>query len=560
MVLQSGTRSKHHYHEIAKGLPSWDLTSRQLCDLEMILTGAFAPLQGFLTQSDYDSVVNTLRLTSGELWPIPITLDVSATFMESLKTGQQIALRDDENLVIALMTVESQWQPDKKQEALQVFKTHDVQHPGVDYLLHRTGDYYLGGHVEKVELPAHHDYRQHRHTPDELKNQFRKLGWKRVIAYHTDTVIHRSQQALSSRLARSAEANLLIHPVTGFNHTHHLDHFTRIRCYEHALEEYPEQTTMLSLLNMATRKAGPRDALLHALVRKNYGCTHFIVDYAHASPCLGDSEAPKYYDPWAALELSRQYADEMGIKIIGCDRMDYLPAQSTYLPYLDANKNETTQNLSETDFFHHLQEGVPTPEGFTYPKILKEIQKSCPPRYKQGLTVFFTGLSGSGKSTVANALRIKLLELGGRPVTLLDGDVVRKNLSSELTFSKEHRDLNIRRIGFVASEITKNGGIAICAPIAPYTCMRREVREMIETVGGYIEVHISTPLEECERRDRKGHYAKARAGLIKNFTGINDPYETPENPEARLDTTHKTPDECAHYLLLKLEKLGFIKV
>lgn len=280
------------------------------------------------------------------------------------------------------------------------------------------------------------------------------------------------------------------------------------------------------------------------------------MDYAHASP----SQDASFYDPHAALALVREHADEIGIGVAGCEPMAYVQERAKYIPLAEVQPGETALNIGEAELLRRLREDLPLPEWFSYPDILKEIRQAHPPRHRQGFTVFFTGLSGSGKSTVANALMIKLLELGGRPVTLLDGDVVRKNLSSELSFSKEHRDLNIRRIGFVASEITKNGGIAICAPIAPYASIRREVREMVETVGGFVEVHVSTPIEECEQRDRKGLYAKARAGLLKHFTGIDDPYEVPENPELRLDTSDISPDECAHHLLLRLEKLGFIKV
>lgn len=548
--------NKRYYLEMAKELPSWDLTPRQLCDVEMLLTGAFAPLQGFLTQADYDSVVSTMRLSSGGLWPIPITLDVSGQFVEKLVPGQQIALRDAEFVVIALMTVESIWLPDKLYEARQVFGTTDARHPGVDHLLHRSGDFYLGGKLEVVELPVHYDYHHHRHTPAELKAYFSKMGWQYIVGFHAHAPMHRLQHEQTSRIARELEANLLIHPVVGGAQPDSHDHFTRVRCYEHILAEYPEQTTALSLLNLATRMAGPREALWHALIRKNHGCTHFIVDYAHANP----SQDASFYDPHAALALVREHAEEIGIGVAGCEPMAYVQERAKYIPLTEVQPGETALNLGEAELQRRLREDLPLPEWFSYPDILKEIRQAHPPRHRQGFTVFFTGLSGSGKSTVANALMLKLLEQGGRPVTLLDGDVVRKNLSSELTFSKEHRDLNIRRIGFVASEITKNGGIAICAPIAPYASIRREVREMVEVVGGFVEVHVSTPLDECERRDRKGLYAKARAGLLKHFTGIDDPYEIPDAPELRLDTSDISPDECAHHLLLRLEKLGFIKV
>ncbi len=538
-------------------LPIWNLTSRQLDDVELLLNGAFAPLQGFLTKQDYTHVVETMRLASGELWPIPITLDVPAHFAQTLQPGQQIALRNPEFVVSAVMTLTDIWQPDKLYEARQIYGTTDPHHPGVDHLLHRTGAYYLGGKLELMELPQHYDFRHLRHTPAELKAHFHKLGWQRVLAYHSHRPMHRQQQAQSLQRARELEANLLLHPTAGITQSSCLDHFTRVRCYEHLLPTYPAQTTTLSLLNLTMRMAGPREALWHALIRKNYGCTHFMVERHHASP-MDINEQPSFYEPEAALQLCSEYAAEMGVGIVEAPAMTYVPERAEYTPTVQVEKGETRLEIDTAELLRHLRNGLPIPEWFSYPSILQEIRKACPPRHQQGFTVFFTGLSGSGKSTIANVLHIKLMEMGGRPVTLLDGDVVRKNLSSELTFSKEHRDLNIRRMGFVASEITKNGGIAICAPIAPYASLRREVREMIEAVGGFIEVHVSTPLEECERRDRKGLYAKARAGLLKQFTGIDDPYEIPENPELRLDTTEISADECVHQLLLKLEKQRYI--
>lgn len=544
-----------------KNLPAWDLTARQLCDLEMLMTDAFTPLQGFLTQADYDSVIKTMRLSSGVLFPIPITLDVPATFANTLAIGQKIVLQDDENIIIAVMTIESVWQPDKQQEAEAIFTTQDIRHPGVDYLLHRTESYYLGGRVEKVKDSVHYDFQPYRYTPQALKKQFEKQGWTRIIGYHNETVLHRAEHLVTARLAVKLDAHLLIQPVVGFSPSNTLDHFSRVRCYEHILAKYTEQTPLLSLINLSTRMAGPREALWHAIVRKNYGCTHFIINTGHASPFQdGSNPIPEFYPPLAALTLAQQYAEEIGLQIIADEQMVYNEEREKYQPIKEIKTGKIPLAFSESDFFRHLQYDLPIPKWFTYPTLLAEMSQACPPRHQQGFTLFFTGLSGSGKSTVANQVRIKLLELGGRSVTLLDGDIVRKNLSSELTFSKQHRDLNIRRIGFVASEITKHRGIAICAPIAPYLSMRKEVRDMIQAVGGYIEIHIATPLVECERRDRKGLYAKARAGLIQHFTGISDPYEEPINPEVRLDTTGKSVNHCALLIIQKLEELKFIKI
>lgn len=538
--------------------PSWDLSPRQLCDLEMLLSGAFAPLKGFLNQLDYESVLEIMRLADGQLWPIPITLDVSSRFAESLQIGETIELRDPEGVLLATLQLESIWTPDKNLEAIKVFGSHDLLHPAVYYLHHQAGTVYLGGKLTAIELPEHYDYRQHRHTPAELKALFKKLGWHKVVAFQTRNPMHRAHQELTFRAARELEANLLIHPVVGMTKPGDIDHFTRVRCYEQLIKHYPEQTTFLSLLHLAMRMAGPREAVWHALIRKNYGCTHFIIGRDHAGPGK-NSQGQDFYEPYAAQALAQAFEAEMGIKIVSFENVVYVQDRAEYLLESEVAANETVLTISGTEIRRRLREGLEIPTWFSYPEVIHELRRSYPPRHQQGFTVFFTGLSGSGKSTVANALMVKLMEMGGRPVTLLDGDVVRKNLSSELNFSKEHRDLNIRRIGFVASEITKNGGIAICAPIAPYSAVRREVRELVETHGGFIEIHVATPLAECERRDRKGLYAKARAGLLKGFTGIDDPYEAPEKPELKLDTSEITPDECAHKVLLTLERLGFIK-
>jgi sulfate adenylyltransferase len=336
-----------------------------------------------------------------------------------------------------------------------------------------------------------------------------------------------------------------------------VDHFTRVRCYEAVMRHYPDQTTAMALLHLAMRMAGPREALWHALIRRNHGCTHFVVGRDHAGPGK-NSQGEDFYGPYDAQELVTKHADEIGIEMVPFQAMVYVQERAQYVPINEVKDDETKLNISGTELRRRLREGLEIDEWFSYPDVVAELRKTHPPRDKQGFTLFFTGLSGSGKSTIANAVMVKLLEAGGRPVTLLDGDLVRKNLSSELSFSKEHRDLNILRIGYVASEITKNGGIAICAPIAPYTSTRSQVRDMIEPLGGFLEIHVATSLEVCENRDRKGLYAKARAGLIKEFTGIDDPYETPESPELVIDTVDMSPDEAAHKILLKLESMGLL--
>ncbi|MBI5588271.1 MAG: bifunctional sulfate adenylyltransferase/adenylylsulfate kinase, partial [Deltaproteobacteria bacterium] len=370
--------------------------------------------------------------------------------------------------------------------------------------------------------------------------------------------MHRAHQELTFRAAKSSEANLLIQPVVGMTKPGDIDHYSRIRCYEHLIKQYPEQTTMLSLLPLAMRMGGPREAVWHATIRKNYGCTHFIVGRHHADPG-NDSKGKPFYGPYDAQDMLGKFQDELGVKMVAFPEMVYVQEKAEYVPTNEVKPGETVLNISGTEFRRRLMLGLDIPDWFSYTEVVNELRKTYPPRHKQGFTVFFTGLSGSGKSTVANALMVKLMEMGGRPVTLLDGDVVRKNLSSELGFSREHRDLNIQRIGFVASQITKNGGAAICAPIAPYAGTRQQAREEVQKSGGFIEVHVATPIETCEERDRKGLYAKARAGIIKEFTGISDPYEAPVNPELVIDTREYTPDESSQQILLKLEQMGFIK-
>ncbi|HEY8520818.1 MAG TPA: bifunctional sulfate adenylyltransferase/adenylylsulfate kinase [Gammaproteobacteria bacterium] len=542
----------------ARDLKSWDLTMRQLCDIELLLNGAFSPLEGFMGRADYERVLTDMRLASGVLWPMPITLDVTPAFADGLKEGDRIALRDQEGVLIATMEISDIYRPDKEREAQLVFGTTDELHPGVRYLRRQAGEVYLGGRLRGVEAPIHYDFKHLRDTPRELRDRFQKLGWRRVVAFQTRNPMHRAHQELTFRAAKEVEANLLIHPVVGMTKPGDVDHFTRVRCYEHLLKHYPEQTTTLSLLPLAMRMGGPREAMWHAIIRKNYGCTHFIVGRDHAGPGKGSDGKP-FYGPYDAQALLREHEKELDITMVPFRNMVYVEEKAQYFPEDEIDPSWRTLSISGTELRRRLRDGLDIPEWFSFPEVVAELRRTHPPRHKQGFTVFFTGLSGSGKSTIANALMVKLMEMGGRPVTLLDGDIVRKHLSSELGFSKEHRDLNILRIGFVASEITKNGGIAICAPIAPYAATRQQVREMIEPLGGFVEVHVSTPLEVCESRDRKGLYAKARAGIIKSFTGISDPYEPPENPELRIDTTELTPDLAAHRIIVKLEALGFIR-
>ncbi len=544
----------------AADLTSHDLTPRQICDLELLMNGGFNPLKGFLSEADYNGVIDNMRLTDGTLWPMPITLDVKADYADTVEIGQDIALRDQEGVILGTMSVTDKWTPNKAHEAKKVFGADDSVHPAVNYLHNTAGDVYLGGPVTGIQQPVHYDFRARRDTPNELRAYFRKMGWRKVVAFQTRNPLHRAHQELTFRAAKEAQANLLIHPVVGLTKPGDVDHFTRVRCYEAVLDQYPSSTTAMSLLNLAMRMAGPREAVWHGLIRKNHGCTHFIVGRDHAGPG-NNSQGEDFYGPYDAQDLFREHQEEMGIIMVDFKHMVWVSERAQYeaMDEIKDKEDVTILNISGTELRRRLVEGLEIPEWFSFPQVVAELRKTKPARDKQGFTVFLTGFSGSGKSTIANALMVKLMEMGGRPVTLLDGDIVRKNLSSELGFSKEHRDLNIRRIGYVASEITKNGGIAICAPIAPYATTRRAVREDIEGFGAFIEIHVATSIEECERRDRKGLYKLARAGKIKEFTGISDPYDVPTHPEMRIETENVEVDNCAHQIILKLESIGLIK-
>jgi sulfate adenylyltransferase len=542
----------------ARDGPSWDLSPRQLCDLELLMSGGFSPLRGFLTRADYDGVCGAMRLADGTLWPLPITLDVPEALAGDLRPGSTLALRDAEGVLLAVLHVEDVWRADRDAEAEAVFGTTNREHAGVAYLLGQTHPFYVGGRIEGVQPPEHYDYRALRHTPAGLRARFAQLGWRRIVAFQTRNPMHRAHQELTLRAAQAVHANLLVHPVVGMTKPGDVDHYTRVRCYQALMASYPRDAAMLSLLPLAMRMGGPREAVLHAIIRKNHGCTHFIVGRDHAGPGK-DASGRWFYDPYDAQRLLRAHESELGVTMVPFRQMLYVPERDAYLPEDEIPEGLKTLDISGTELRRRLQLGLDLPSWFTFSAVERELRRSSPPRHRQGFTVFFTGLSGAGKSTLANVLLVKLLELGGRPVTLLDGDQVRRHLSSELGFSKEHRDLNIRRIGFVASEITKNGGIALCAPIAPYDQARKDNRAMIEQVGGFVLVHVATPLEVCEQRDRKGLYAKARAGILKGFTGISDPYEAPDDAEIVVDTTDLSPEEAARRVIAHLEQEGYIE-
>ncbi len=537
---------------------SWTLTDRQLCDCELIMDGSFHPLDSFMVKDDYQSVLEKMRLSTGELFPLPIILDVNKDFSDQLELGEKIILRNKEGFKIAFLTIESIWSPDLELESNLVYKTNNKTHPGVNYIHNVGNEIYLGGKIEKIKMPFHYDFRRYRLPPQKLKLLIKDLGWNTIIAFQTRNPLHRAHIEITLRAMKNLNANLLIHPVVGSTKVGDVDHFTRVRCYEHAIKRYPLYSVLLALLPLSMRMGGPREAILHAMIRKNYGCSHIIIGRDHAGP--GEDEKGKpFYGPYDAQKMMEKHEDEIGIKMLPFHHMVYVPSLGKFKELNNLSKNIKYETISGTKLRNLLDEGKDVPEWFSYPEIIKELKRSHPPLIKKGFTIFFTGLSGSGKSTIANGLLMKLLEEGSRPVTLLDGDIVRTHLSSELGFSKRHREINVRRIGYVASEITKNGGVAICAPIAPYALDRMLNKELISALGGYVEVFISTSLKKCEERDPKGLYKMAREGQIKEFTGISDPYEEPVNPDIVLNSDGSvTPEELVDEVFDYLINLGYL--
>lgn len=526
--------------------PSIDLNQRQLCDVELLLNGGYSPLQGFMGRSDHERVLADMRLADGTFWPLPVTLDVDAKTAAALTPGCHVALRDLEGFMLAVLTVSDIWEADKPREAEALYGTSDPAHPGVDGLMRSVQTHYVGGKLEGVALPVHHDYSALWFAPSILRSHFARRGWRKIAVFPVSRVLHRAEHEFAMRAAADHGASLLICPMAGMARSDTLDYHNKMRCHQVIMRHYPAATTTLALLPLATRMAGAREALMNAIIYRNHGCTHFIVDEQDA-------------DADEVRALFAGYQKAVGVELAVMPRRAYVEDLAQYMPVAEVPPGARTLEFSGAELRRRLEKGLEVPAWFSYPEVIDELRKSHPPRSERGFTVFFTGLSGAGKSTIARALLIKLLEMGGRDVTLLDGDLVRKHLSSELGFSKEHRDLNVRRIGYVASEITRHGGIAVCAPIAPYAATRRAVREMIEPLGGFFEVHVSTPLEVCEGRDRKGLYAKARAGLVKEFTGISDPYEAPENPEVSIDTSGCGVDEAVQQIILRLECDGYLR-
>lgn len=550
---ENGVRLKDE----ARGLAAWTLQTRQLVELELLLSGAFSPLKGFMCQEEYESVCGSMRLGDGLFWPIPVALDVDEGFAKRIKPDTSIALCDQEGLALAVLRVEDIWKPNLQVEASSVFGISNTEHQGIHDFYINTFPFYIGGKIEGIQYPVHYDFINLRRGPAEIRANFERIGWRKIIAFQTTKYIHRAEQKFTSNAALRNKSNLLIQILSDPSQLEDLDYYARVKCCRMAQSHYPQDSTNINILPYISRNAGSKEALLKAIISKNYGCTHYILDPRQSEPdieCSYDlkNAVSRYEKIW------REFEKDLDIVMIPFEELYYDEGQDQFVKEEDVSSAAKTISLSQKELIQRLENGRQIPEWFTFCETAEELRSIHPPKHKQGFTVFFTGLSGSGKSTIANNLLVKLLQMCGRPITLLDGDIVRKNLSSELGFSKEHRDLNIKRIGYVASEITKNKGIALCAPIAPYDSIRKEVRQNISSLGGFILVHLSTPLEECEKRDRKGLYAKARAGIIKEFTGISDPYEPPEDAELVIDTTNISAEEAVSEIILYLEQQGYI--
>ncbi|EED13879.1 ATP sulphurylase [Talaromyces stipitatus ATCC 10500] len=543
----------------AATLPAIVLTERQLCDLELIMNGGFSPLEGFMNEKDYDGVVAESRLADGNLFSMPITLDASDETVKELglKPGSRITLRDfrdDRNL--AILTIDDIYRPDKTKEAKLVFGG-DEEHPAVIYLNTKVQEFYIGGKVEAVNKLNHYDYVALRYTPAELRTHFDKLGWTRVVAFQTRNPMHRAHRELTVRAARARQANVLIHPVVGLTKPGDIDHFTRVRVYQALLPRYPNGMAVLGLLPLAMRMGGPREAIWHAIIRKNHGATHFIVGRDHAGPGK-NSKGVEFYGPYDAQHAVEKYRAELGIEVVEFQQVTYLPDTDEYKPVNEVPEGVKTLDISGTELRRRLRSGAHIPEWFSYPEVIKVLRESNPPRNAQGFTIFLTGYQNSGKDAIARALQVTLNQQGGRSVSLLLGETVRHELSSELGFSREDRDKNIQRIAFVAAELTKAGAAVIAAPIAPYESSRKAARDTISAVGTFILVHVATPLEYCEKTDKRGIYAKARQGEIKGFTGVDDPYEAPTKADLVVDVEKQSVRSIVHEIILILESQGFL--
>ena len=538
-------------------LPAITLDDRQLCDLELLLNGGFSPLQGFMTGDDYRSVIETMRLADGSLWPMPVTLDVDAGVADGMRPGHEVVLRDSGGMPLAVMTVEDVFRPDHRHEALRVFGTLDTGHPGVAQVLARAGRVCLGGRIRGIQLPAHADFVALRDTPRSLRAWFDANGWHSVVAFQTRNPLHRAHFELTMRAMSQTGARLLLQPAVGRTRAGDVDHVTRVRCYQAVLPYYGDASVKLSLLPLAMRMGGPREALLHAIIRKNYGATHFIVGRDHAGPGRDASGKP-YYGPYDAQALVLAHADELGMHILSYQEMVYAANRGIHVAADEIGEGDIAQAISGTEFRQRLANGEEVPGWFSFPEVVAILRGSLRPRARQGIVVWLTGLSGAGKSALAKALAALLMERTDRTVSILDGDDVRRHLSAGLGFSREDRLANVLRVAYVASEIAKHGGIAICALVSPYADAREQARKMIEAHGNHLEVHVSTQLEVCESRDAKGLYALARSGRLPGFTGVSSPYEVPDKPALRVDGGTASARELAKDVFAALVEKGWL--
>ncbi len=537
----------------AGSLHSIQLSERTVCDLELLATGGFSPLKEFMGQADYQRVVEEMRLADGTLFPIPVTLPVSDD--SGIRLDQEIALRDSKNNLLATMRVEEIYPWDREADSLQVFGSLDARHPLVAEM-HRWGPLNVAGKLQVLQVPPHPDFRFLRRTPAETRALLEEYGHRDVVAFQTRNPLHRAHEELTKRAVEDVDGVLLLHPVVGMTRPGDIDHFTRVRAYRALVDRYYEQDRiLLSLLPLAMRMAGPREALWHAIIRRNHGANHIIIGRDHAGPGNNSMGRP-FYGPYDAQDLVQAHQEELGVGVIPFRKLVYLPGERRFEEINRVAGDAEVADISGTQVREdYLGRGRPLPTWFTRPEVAEILRDARPPRHRQGACIWLTGLSGSGKSTTADLLTVLLME-HGRQVTVLDGDIVRTHLSKGLGFSQEDRDINIRRIGFVASEIVRHGGIVICAAISPWRATRDDVRNMIGP--DFIEVYLDTPLEVCEARDSKGLYARARAGEIRGFTGIDDPYEPPLNPEVTLQTVERDAEENAAIVLDLLHERGLI--
>ncbi len=541
----------------ARDIASLTLDERGLCDLELLAVGGFSPLTGFLGKADYERVVAESRLANGTLWPLPVTLPVTPG--NGVEEGKPLALRDVYGNLLGFLHVEEIYAYDKTAEAAGAYGSTDAKHPSVARLEKQPG-HYAAGRLEVIRVPPHYDFVELRRTPAELRAHFTQLGWSKVVAFQTRNPLHRAHEELTKRAAEQVGGGLLIHPVVGVTKPGDVDHYTRVRCYRALVDTaYEPGTVVLSLLPLAMRMAGPREALFHAIIRRNYGCTHFIVGRDHAGPG-NDSAGKPFYGPYAAQDAMREHEAELGIGMVDFKQMVYLPDTDTYCAVDAVPAGAKTADISGTQVRDdYLAKGIPLPEWFSRPAVAAILNETSPPKFRQGLTIWFTGLSGSGKSTVAHALVERLAEYG-RNVSLLDGDEIRTHLSKGLGFSKEDRDTNINRVGYVAGLVAQHGGTTLCAVISPYREPRDNARKASK--GNFVEVFCDTPIEVCEQRDVKGLYAKARNAVAEGkgmgFTGVDDPYEAPLNPEVTINTATEGVQECADKIIARLIELGYI--